>query len=1164
MNWQKFMDEKDYQRFLVRCLTERTPIEDRFRLRTNADFCRQFAMDKGLLIEFLETSQPDKMKELSRIYKAKRDETIAQAVNLECVSQGGSLIHALKHGVSLGQVHLDLFNPPPDSPLEKGVAADWKKNIFSVAREVWASDGEIIDHVIFLNGLAVATIEMKCEASKQTYHHAIEQYRTKRSPETRLLRWKAGALVHFAMDLNEIWMTTKLEGLATHFIPFNRGNGEGIEAGKGNPVPDRGHYATEYMWEDILTKETLSDIISRYVFIEKKEKKVKVKGKRKKVIVESVIFPRYHQLDCVRKVLKDVGDNLTSKNYLIMHSAGSGKTNSIAWLAHRLANLHDNKGENIIDTVIVVTDRVVVDRQLQKAVLAIDHKNGEIYTLDEDKTSADLAKALNGGTKIVATTIHKFDYIIDSVKALANKTFAVIIDEAHSSTNGRHMQAVTMATGKRKVYQDEDERDAEDVVRDILKGVGKQPNVTMLAFTATPKPHTLKLFGTVGADGSMEPFHVYSMKQAIEEEFIKDVLENYIEYKTFCQIVKTIADDPKYKQRKAAGKIKRILALHEVNIAQRTQVIVEHFREFVMPQLGGEAKAMIVTSSREEAVRYRLAFGKYIAKMGYELELKPFVAFTGKVKTLWHEFTESGMNGISVLELADEFNEDGNNILIVANKYQTGFDQPRLCAMYVLKKLSGVNAVQTLSRLNRFLPDKTTFVLDFVNTCKDMTKAFGKYYTSSILSKDVTVAALYDHLTEIEVWSLWTNDDVERFWLLNCSRPMTDAKRAEIEGFFSLSKKAFDNLDERTRKDLFAKMRRFVKWYDFMVQAAFLDDTLLYKKRVYIDILLGHLNVGGGGTGFSLWNKVDAIGFRQEKTIETHKPKIMSDPNAAMPEMDGVSEEDDEERLSKIIERLNSTYGKNLDPKVASKGISQIITKAENDEELKDVAKSNNFSNFAITFGEAATKRLIVESYEQSEEFYNLLLSNDEARESVLKAIAKRVYETLRTAADEYEYAEAVTNSDRHDAGTILTDVGEALKFREYLPLYSLRAACGVLGDGEIVEPEGWVKAEGVGKLDKTMVVVHAERDSMEPMIHDGDLCVVRKIGGGNYDEQIVLVQRNDKAADPESGGAYLLKKLVKKGGKTLLRSINREYPDISIGHDDDITIVASLHKVLH
>lgn len=1028
MNWRKFMDEKDYQRFLVKCLTERTDGHAPFRLRTNADYCRPYALDKGLLVEFLESTQPDKMRELSRVHKSKRDEAIAQAVNLSCVSQSGSLIHTLKHGVSVGQTHLDLFNPPPDSSNEKSVVAAWEKNIFSVAREVWASDGEIVDHVIFVNGLAVATIEMKCEAAGQTYQDAIRQYRQDRSPETRLFRFKAGALVHFAMDLNEVWMTTHLEGGKTNFIPFNRGCGEGIEAGKGNPVV-KGHLSTEYMWEDILTRETLSDIIARYVFVERKEKRARRSSRAARPAkTETVIFPRYHQLDCVRKVLSDVEENGTAKNYLIMHSAGSGKTNSIAWLAHRLANLHDKDGHNIIDTAIVVTDRVVVDRQLQRAVLSLDHRNGEIYTLGEDKTSADLRAALEGGTKIIATTIHKFQHIVENTKALSHKRFAVIIDEAHSSTDGRMMQAVTTVTGGpriraaaacrvSRVPSDDIDYDAEDVIRDILKGVGKQPNVTMLAFTATPKPHTLKLFGTDGPDGRKEPFHIYSMKQAIEEGFIKDVLENYIEYKTFCQIVKTTADDPRYKQRKATGKIKRILALHDVNIAQRTEVIVEHFREFVMPLLGGEAKAMVVTSSREEAVKYRLAFTKYIAKMEYEMELKPLVAFTGTVRTLGQDFTEPGMNGISESALADEFDEDGNNILIVANKYQTGFDQPKLCAMYVLKKLSGVNAVQTLSRLNRAVPGKTTFVLDFVNTCKDMVKAFGKYYTGTVLADDVTVQAIYDLIAEIEVWSLWTVAAVERFWELNVSRPMTDAKRATIESLFAASKKAFDNLDEAQRKDLYSKMRKFVKWYDFMVQAAFLDDTLLYKKRTFVELLLGHLDSGRGGEGFSLWDKVDAVGFRQEKTLETHSPKVEGKPEIAMPTLNSIPEEDEEEKLSKIIERLNSTYGVNLDPKVAGKGVEQIIAKAEQDEELRRIAAANDFRNFALPFDDAATKRLIVESYEQSEDFYNLLLNNDEARRTVLDAIARNVYEKLRSAGDshsedEYEYAEAASKGD--------------------------------------------------------------------------------------------------------------------------------------------------------
>ena len=1014
MNWKKFMDEKDYQRFFARCLTERTPAEERFRLRTNADYCRNYAMDKGLLVEFLESSQPEAMKELSRLYRAKRDEAIAQAVNLACVSQGGGLIHALRHGVSVGGVNLALFNPPPDSPLEKSVAAAWRKNIFSVAREVWASEGEIVDHVVFVNGLAVATVEMKCEASGQTYHDAIRQYREERSPRTRLFQPKAGALVHFAIDMNEAWMTTTLCGTGTTFIPFNKGRGEGIDAGAGNPVVP-GHFSTEYMWEDIFTKETLSDILARFVFVERKEKKVRAKGRKawQKKVVERVIFPRYHQLDCVRRLRDGVKENGTDRNYLIMHSAGSGKTNSIAWLSHRLSKLHDAAGRNVVDTVVIVTDRVVVDRQLQKAVLALDHRNGEIATLDEDKTSEDLRTALEGGTKIVATTIAKFPHVVDSVKALAHKRFAILVDEAHSSTSGRFMQALSMVLGKRMKPDADGDYDAEDAVRDTLKGFGKQPNVTMIAFTATPKPHTLKLFGTPGPDGKPRPFHVYSMKQAIEEGFIVDVLANYVEYKTFCQIVKTIQNDPKYKQRQAVGKIRRILALNQTNVRQRTAIIVEHFREFVRPLLGGEAKAMVVTSSREEAVSYRLAIESYAKKMGYELETKPLVAFTGTVKTLGGEWTEPGMNGFPADRLPDEFDEDGGNILVVANKYQTGFDQPKLCAMYVLKKLSGVNAVQTLSRLNRAVPDKTTFVLDFVNTCADMVKAFGKYYTTTMLSEDVTPGALYDLLAEIEVWSLWTNETIGRFWELNASRPMTDAKRAEIESLFSESKKAFGNLDEKTQRDVFAKMRRFVKWYDFMVLASFLDDTLLYKKRVFVDILLGHLDTGGGGEGFSLKDKIDAIGFRQEKVLETHKPKIAPDPGLPMPSVEGAPKEDEEERLSKIIEELNSKFGVNLDPAVAGKGIEQIVAKAEGDEELRRIARANDLRNFSLPFGDVVTNRLLVDAYDQNTQLYDLLLNNEEARASVLRAIARRVYEKLRERAD-FEFADAATE-DRTD-----------------------------------------------------------------------------------------------------------------------------------------------------
>ena len=993
-SWKKFMDEGDYQKFLERCLVEGRPKGERFVRRTNADYCREFAIDKGLMIKFLEESQPEEMAALSKIYRAKRDATIFSAFNASCVGKGGSLIRTIKDGIGFPGGHkLALFNPPPDSVAEKTVERKWRQNIFSVAREVWASDGERVDHVIFVNGIAIATIELKCEASGQTYRDAIRQYREERDPETRLFRFKSGALVHFAMDLNEAWMTTHLAGRATDFMPFNRGSGDGIDAGKGNPVVP-GHFSTEYMWEEILTKATLSEVISRFMFVEKKQRKDP--RTKRRGIRETVIFPRYHQLDCVRKVLSDVVENGTSKNYLIMHSAGSGKTNTIAWLAHRLATLHDAAGENVIDNVVVITDRVVVDRQLQAALLSIDHANGQIYTLDEGKTSADLARSIAANTKIVATTIQKFPYVEDELRKLPERRFAVIIDEAHSSTSGRYMMDVTRAMGagggRGDVGGDDEERDAEDVVRDTLRGLGKQKNVAMFAFTATPKHHTLKMFGQDGENGK-EPFHVYSMKQAIEENFILDVLANYIEYRTFCKIIKVTSEDPNYKQRKATAKIKRILALHDTNIAQRVKVIVEHFREYAMRGLHGTAKAMVVTSSRAEAVKYRIAMEKYIRANGYAGEMSALVAFSGKVRMGGEEFSEASMNGFPEDRLTEMFDMDENNVLIVANKYQTGFDQKRLCAMYVLKKLSGVAAVQTLSRLNRYLPEKATFVLDFVNTCRDMAKAFGKFYTTTILSEEVTPGVLRDLLCEIEVHSIYLAEEVEEFWRLACMR-QTDQTRQQIESIFAMAKKRYDNLDAATRKSVLANMRKFVKWYDFIVQAAFLDDALMFKKRQFIGLLAKHLDTGGA-EGFSLKDKVDAIDFRQEKTGETRKTKIEPDPAATVPEPAAGENEDEEQRLSVIIAKLNSLYGKNFDAGIVSKSVQQLKACMIGNEKLEKAAKDNSFDAFRLPFNEAADDAMNA-CYEQNSEFFTLLMTNKDAAETVLSAIIKNVYSSLK------------------------------------------------------------------------------------------------------------------------------------------------------------------------
>ena len=600
------LSEKDYQKFLLERLAD-----NGYVIRKASHFDRLFAMDREMLMKFLADTQPDTMDYLRKIYKDDLEDTIVSFINAETTKARGSLIDVLKHGIEISNRQLDLMYTKPATTFNPELTKKYGQNIFSVMEEVWASDKERIDVVIFLNGLAIISFELKCNTAGQSYQDAIYQYRTERNPKTRLFLFKSGCLVNFAMDLEQVYMTTKLAGNSTFFLPFNMGNGEGVNAGAGNPT-FKDKYSVSYMWEDILKKDTVLDLISKFIFIGTKESKDELTGKTKKS--ENIIFPRYHQLDVIRKLLADVRENGSTQNYLIQHSAGSGKTNSIAWLAHRLTSLHDADNKIIFDNVVIITDRVVVDRQLQKAIMGMEHKAGLIRVMDDKCNSTDLAIALNGNTKIIATTIQKFPYIVDSVKGLKNKRFAVIIDEAHSSTAGKDMAAVTMSLGSGEQF----DGDVEDMISDEIKRNGKQANVSMFAFTATPKPTTIQLFGRLNTKGQREAFHVYSMKQAIEEGFILDVLQNYTEYSTFYQINKEIEDDPRCKTNAAKRQIARFVELHDTNISQRIEVIVEHFRTTVMQELGGQAKAMVITASRQAAVKYRQAFEDYIVKKGYE------------------------------------------------------------------------------------------------------------------------------------------------------------------------------------------------------------------------------------------------------------------------------------------------------------------------------------------------------------------------------------------------------------------------------------------------------------------------------------------------------------------------------------------------------------------
>ena len=984
------LSEKDYQKFLL----ERLEQDNGFVIRKASNYDRLFAVDREMLFQFLNATQPDTMKYLRKIYKADLEDTIVSFINTETTKARGSLIEVLKHGIEISNRKLELMYTKPATTFNPELTKKYSQNIFSVMEEVWASDKERIDVVIFLNGLAIIAFELKCNTAGQSYQDAIYQFRTERSPKTRLFLFKAGTLVNFAMDLEEVYMTTRLAGDATFFLPFNMGNGHGVTAGAGNPAFED-KYSVSYMWEDILTKDTILDLISRFIFVAVNENVDEATGKVKRS--ESLIFPRYHQLDAIRKLLADVRENRTAQNYLIQHSAGSGKTNTIAWLAHRLTSLHDADNKIIFDNVVIVTDRVVVDRQLQKAIMGMEHKAGLIRVMDDKCNSADLAIALNGNTKIIATTIQKFPFIVDSVKGLKEKRFAVIIDEAHSSTAGKDMAAVTMALGS----GEEAEADVEDMISSEIKRNGKQANVSMFAFTATPKPTTIQLFGRLNPHGQREAFHVYSMKQAIEEGFILDVLQNYTEYATFFQINKEIEDDPRCKTNDAKRQIARFVELHETNIAQRVEVIVEHFRTTVMHELGGQAKAMVITPSRQSAVKYCKAFEEYVAKKGYE-GIHALVAFSGKVKLPDDEteYTEAGLNGFPEDRLPKEFDTDAYQVLLVANKYQTGFDQPKLCAMYVLKKLKGVNAVQTLSRLNRICApyDKKTFVLDFVNTYEDIKSAFAPYYTTTLLANSVTPSAVYDLEARIDAYAILDPADIEAANDILYAEKVTGKQKQRLTFFLQKSKKLLEHYEYNDQRECVSVMRSFVRFYEFLLQVSSFEDTDLHKKYNFIAYLLSYINIKHPGGGFNLDGKIKASNFVQKKIEEHTTPHLVASPVMKLPTAEhfGLTE-DKEKRLSEIIDEINSRTGKSYDNDVVVKAMLQIRDILMKSEKLKTSAKNNTQQDFEFSYFDDIDDALI-EGLSQNQDFFSLLLSNDEMKRQVLGIFADEIYKSLRSA----------------------------------------------------------------------------------------------------------------------------------------------------------------------
>ncbi len=760
-----------------------------------ADFDREFDIDGRLFWQLPDATQP---KELAKL----KDRPNWQRLLLERLNKKikkDSVLAVLKKGLDIDDAHLDLLYRLPYHDLNPEVAANFAANVFSVTRQVHYSETDSfksVDMVLFVNGLAIATLELKNPWTGQNVHNAIKQYRTDRDPREPLFEF-GRCLVHFAVDPDEAYMCAQLAGNESNFLPFNKG----FNFGKGNPVNPKGH-KTAYLWEDILLRRSLTNIIEQFAkFTVEKNKKT---GKERKAL----FFPRYHQLDVVRGILADSKQNGVGQTYLIQHSAGSGKSNSITWLAYQLVELYDTAGNaNVFDSVVVVTDRRVLDTQLKDNIkLFSETKNIVAHA----ESAAELKAHLELGKKIIITTVQKFPFIVDGIDDLTDRNFAVIIDEAHSSQSGSASDKLNMTLGS-----DDEElpEDLQDKILAAMKGRKMSKNASYFAFTATPKPATLEKFGRQGSDGKFYPFHLYSMKQAIEEKFILDVLEKYTTYKSYYEVQKSVEENPLFDTAKAQKKLKAFVEASPRTIEVKAKIMVDHFMSNVWQakKLKGKAKAMVVTRNIESAIRYFFAIRTALQEAN--APFKALVAFSGEKTVDGIKYTEDGLNGIAARDLPDEFEKDDFKILVVANKYLTGFDQPMLHTMYVDKKLQGVLAVQALSRLNRCnwkLGKTDTFVLDFYNSVDDIKAAFDPFYTATTLSEPTDVNVLHDLKDALDAFGIYDWAEATNF----NDKFFASAEAEELHPIVDTVVARFDaDLDDEQRIDFKIKAKQFVKIY---------------------------------------------------------------------------------------------------------------------------------------------------------------------------------------------------------------------------------------------------------------------------------------------------------------------------------------------------------------
>ncbi|EJN6461835.1 type I restriction endonuclease subunit R [Campylobacter upsaliensis] len=960
--------EKNLESFIEAHLLESGYIK-----RESKDYDKSLGVDRELFLNFLHSTQAKTLQELE--IRGIKEQELLKRIFSQIQDKG--IVKALQAGVKIRDITIKLAHPKPNSSNNPQSLENYNKNIFSITRQLYFSEknNKSLDMVIFLNGLPLITMELKNPFTGQNVYNAIEQYKKDRDPRESIFKQ---SVVHFALDSDLIYMSTKLEGIQTKFLPFNRGlnNGSGaigLECGGGNPaVKDK--MKTSYFWEELLQKDTLSKLLFDFTIKNSK----------------GVIFPRFHQFDVVSRLLKDVKEKGVGQRYLIQHSAGSGKSNSIAWLAHNLVSLHrieNDKEKEVFDSILVVTDRRVLDRQIQENVKSFTQDKNLVESITDG--SKQLKAALEEGKKIIVTTIQKFPYIADEITHLQNKSFAIIIDEAHSSQSGKNAEEMGKAISN-KNDKETGEMDLEEELIKIIKNKKFQKNASYFAFTATPKPKTLEMFGSpceINGEKKFIPFHLYSMKQAIEEGFILDVLKGYITYASYYKIVSK-NDNREYDKKKANAKLRAYVTNHIATIEKKATIMIEHFFQNICKKIGEKAKAMVVTSSRENAVKYYLFFKKYLQE-NYP-EYQALVAFSGDKEINGESYSEAELNGFSEAMLKDEFKKDKYRFLIVAEKYQTGFDEPLLHTMYVDKRLEGISAVQTLSRLNRICKNKEdTCVLDFVNTHEEIGKSFSTFYGQTYLKEPTNIDNIYTLKSELFDYGIYTQDELNSF--IEAIRKEQDENKIHSKLDNMIKEYNAKNDDEKTK--FYTKAKVYLREYAFLAQILPFNDIELEKLSILLKMLIAKIvpprteDLAKG-----ILNNVDLNSIRI--ILESKKDISLSSNGELSPAgADGSSKKEVElERLSNIVREFNTKFGS------VDFGTNEKIAKELMD--LKDdIAKEQTFRD---SLGDEQNARRLfadifkiqyLQFFKRNKDFFTQLDNKEEFKERVSNAIYEMIDE---------------------------------------------------------------------------------------------------------------------------------------------------------------------------